>query len=39
MIATLKLIIKCEVLGLMKSFQEVCFVCALFKACEYAING
>jgi hypothetical protein len=39
MIATLKVIIKCEVLDLTKSFQKICFVCALSKACEYAING
>jgi hypothetical protein len=39
MIATLKLIIKCEVFGLKTSFQEICFVCALSKACEYVING
>jgi hypothetical protein len=39
MITTLKLIIKCEVLDLTKSFQKNYYVCALSKACEHVING
>ncbi len=37
MIVALKLVISCETLGVMESFQGTCFQHAFFKACEYAI--
>jgi hypothetical protein len=36
MIATLKLIVDCEVLGVEKSFHGTCFGHAFSKACQYA---
>ncbi len=37
MIASLKLIVSCDVLGLKESFHGTCFGCAFFKTCQYAI--
>jgi hypothetical protein len=31
----LKLVLNCETLGVMKSFQGTCFAHAFFKACQY----
>jgi len=39
MIIVLKLVVKCEVLGLNESFQDVCFGHVFSKACQYAITN
>jgi len=36
MIATLKLVVNCEVLGVKENFYGTCFAHAFFKACQYA---
>jgi hypothetical protein len=36
MIASLKSIVSCDVMGLEESFQGICFGCAFFKTCQYA---
>jgi hypothetical protein len=38
MTTTLKLVVICETLGAMKSFQGICFGHAFFKACQYTIK-
>lgn len=35
MITTLKLIASCEILGLEKSFERICFGHAFLKTCQY----
>jgi hypothetical protein len=37
MTTTLKLVVICETLGVVKSFQGICFGHAFLKACQYII--
>jgi hypothetical protein len=39
MTCTLKIIIRCDILGLEESYQSICFGHAFSKACQYATTN